>query len=114
MCPRARTLATTVAPLGLSFIAGLVVRAAKSAIAAGEFSGTSVAVIDCLATAVRRGFDTPEKIAFAELRLRILSRVDVHNAFEAQIGERVLVSDDDDYATVKARVGTCLSLIDDS
>jgi hypothetical protein len=111
LCPRARTLATNIAPLGLSFIAGLVVRAAKAA-AAGEISPTSPAVTDCLATAVRRGFDCPEKIAFAELRPRILSRVDVHNAFRAVLNEPVLVSDEDDYASVKARVGAYLSIID--
>jgi hypothetical protein len=113
LCPRARTLATNIAPLGLSFIAGLVARAAKAAMLAGEISGSSVGVVDCLATAVRRGFDTPEKIAFAELRLRILSRVDMHNVFAAQIAERVSVSDDDDYAAVKAKVGAFLRLIDD-
>jgi hypothetical protein len=112
LCLRARTLATNIAPLGLSFIAGLVVRAAKVAVMAGEISPTSPAVIDCLATAVRRGFDCPEKIAFAELRPRILSRVDVHKAFEAMLDEPSLVSDEDDYAGVKARVGAYLSIID--
>jgi hypothetical protein len=113
LCPRARTLVTNIAPLGLSFIAGLVARAAKNAITAGEISGTSVAVIDCLATAVRRGYDSPEKVAFAELRLRILSRVDMHNAFAAQTREWVLVGDDnDDYSAVKAKIGAYISLVD--
>jgi hypothetical protein len=104
LCPRARTLATNIAPLGLSFIAGLVARAAKDAVATGDVSGTSAAFTDCLATAVRRGFDSPEKVAFAELRTGILSRVNMHEAFAAQVGERISVSGDDDYAAVKAKV----------
>jgi hypothetical protein len=114
LCPRARVLATNILPLGLSFIAGLVVRAAKGAIGAGETLLTSVAVLDCLATAVRRGFDSPAKIAFAELRPKFLTRVQWHKAFTAQVNERVLISDEDDYTTVKARIGMYLTAVDGS
>jgi hypothetical protein len=61
LCPRARSLATNIAPLGLSFIAGLVARAAKDAVATGDVFGTSAALTDCLATAVRRAFDSPKR-----------------------------------------------------
>ncbi|HEY5329390.1 MAG TPA: DEAD/DEAH box helicase [Acidobacteriaceae bacterium] len=114
LCPRARTLATNIAPLGLSFIGGLVARAAKEAVAAGDSPATSVAVTDCLATAIRRGFDSPAKVAFAELKTRLLSRVDVHTAFAADIATGVLAEDGVDYSSVKANVAAFLSFMDNT
>jgi len=54
VCARARTLATSIAPLGLSFIAGLVARMAKGLVEGGHLNGISAPVIECMATAVRR------------------------------------------------------------
>jgi hypothetical protein len=100
-CPRARTLATSIVPLGLSFIAGLVARAVKGLVGGGHLNGISAPVVDCMATAVRRGFDSPVKIAFAELRTGMLIRVDVHNAFAAQVGNHDIIGDTDDFGALK-------------
>jgi ATP-dependent RNA helicase HelY len=40
-------------------------------------------------TAFRKGFDTPDKIAFAQVRSQIRSRVLVHQAFSREIGEPI-------------------------
>jgi hypothetical protein len=107
LCPRARTLATSIVPLGLSFISGLVARILKGM--ASESILSTTPSIDCLATAVRRGFDSPAKIAFAELRTKLLSRVDVHTAFAAQVGDHDVIGNVVDYSEVKARLEAYLS-----
>lgn len=97
-------------PLGLSFIAGLVTRMLKGLV--GQSSLTTTPAIDCLATAVRRGFDSPAKIAFAELRTGLLSRVDVHTAFAAQVADIDVVADAVEYGDVKTRMEAFLSFMD--
>ena len=112
LCPRARTLATSIAPLGLSFIAGLLARMAKGLVEGGHLSGISTPVIECMATAVRRGFDSPVKIAFAELRTGMLSRADVHNAFAAQVGDHDVTGDTDEFGAMKDRLEAFLSFME--
>jgi hypothetical protein len=113
MCPRARTLATNIAPLGLSFIGGLVARVAKEAVVVGDISGISSVVTDCLATALRRGFDSPEKVAFAEVKSALLSRVDIHTAFATYgMANHVSISEGDDYGAVKAKIAAFVEFMD--
>ena len=103
-CPRARRLITGLVPLGLTFIAGLVARAAQEF---PEFlSGAAVPryVIETLSTAVRRGFDDPVKLAFSEVTKGLLSRVQYHHAFAARFPDGLSADGTDDYTALVALV----------
>jgi hypothetical protein len=41
----------------------------------------NIEVVECLGTAVRRGFDTVEKLNFAKQNEHLLSRVVMHEAY---------------------------------
>ena len=101
-CPRARRLVTGIVPLGLTFVAGLVAKTALEIPEVADGGATRRIVIDTLPTAVRRGFDTPSKLAFAEVRKGPLSRVQFHQAFSAEVGEEIEMPDNEDYGTLVA------------
>lgn len=101
-CPRARRLITGIVPLGLTFIVGLVVRVAEEFPEVADGTATPRLVIETLPTAVRRGFDTPVKLAFAEQRKGLLSRVQIHRAFEGEFPESLPIESSADYASVVA------------
>jgi len=108
-CPRARRLITRLVPMGITYVIGLVAKTAQDVLADADNSLTAPAVIGCLHTAVRRGFDTPAKIAFAETRKGILGRVQLHRAFEVEIGDRLSFETSDDYASVLAKMRTIIA-----
>lgn len=81
MCPRARELVGTVIPRGLSFVAGLVSHVAGETNKVSALQGLDTVVVESLATAVRKGYDTPEKVAFAGEHKAVLSRVQIHRLF---------------------------------
>lgn len=81
VCIRARELISSVIPRGLSFIMGLVTHVAKEINPYDAQEELSKDLVEILGTAVRLGFDTPEKALFAINNPRILSRVQAHNAF---------------------------------
>lgn len=83
VCPRARDLVGTVIPRGFSFIMGLVSHVIEQADLFDKQEDLSRAVIESLGAAIRKGFDTPEKVQFASARPDIISRVQVH-ALSAQ------------------------------
>ena len=64
-CPRGRALISNVIPQALSYVVSLAAHLLKDMNASNAIP---VAVLDSLSTAIRRGYDTPEKLAFAELR----------------------------------------------
>lgn len=53
------------------------------------------AALEVLAIAIRRGLDSPEKVAFAHLNPSIRSRVAIHRAFESRIAGRQRETDAD-------------------
>tara|TARA_R110002110_G_scaffold138095_5_gene323695 strand:+ start:415 stop:3711 length:3297 start_codon:yes stop_codon:yes gene_type:complete len=81
ICPQARELISQVIPLSFSFAAGLVSRTASEIDDIANGTATSIAVTECLATGIRRGFDTPNKLAFADIKRGFISRVQAHEAF---------------------------------
>jgi hypothetical protein len=81
MCPRARELAGSIIPRGISFIMGLVCHVVEEEDPFDQQEGLSRQLVECLSSAVRKGFDVPEKIAFSSDNPRILSRVQVHQAW---------------------------------
>jgi hypothetical protein len=99
-CPRARRLVTSIVPLGLTFVVGLAARTAKEIPNVVDGSATPRSVIESLPTAVRRGFDTPFKLAFAELRKGLLSRVQVHRAYGAEVDQELEADNAEDYGSV--------------
>jgi hypothetical protein len=101
-CPRARRLITSLVPLGLTFVAGLVARTAQGF---PEFVSGAVVpryVIETLSTAVRRGFDDPAKLAFSEVTKGLLSRVQYHRAFAARLPDGLTVRSTGDYTALVA------------
>ena len=108
-CPRSRELVMSVVPRALSFIFGLVGRAARDVVKDIDPDKMPQSVVDCMATAVRRGFDAPQKLAFAELRSGIFSRVDVHTAFAAEVEHIPPINAGDDYGAVKTRMANYLT-----
>lgn len=86
ICPQARDLISHVIPLSFSFASGLLARTAISTIEeVANGAATSIAVVECLAIGVRRGFDTPNKIAYADIKRGFSSRVQTHLAFDREV-----------------------------
>ncbi|MCZ4253816.1 MULTISPECIES: DEAD/DEAH box helicase [Alteromonadales] len=83
-CPRARELVGTVLPRGLSFIMGLVTRIVTEISPYDNQESLSSEVVEALSTAIRLGYDSPEKLAFSFSNSAILSRVGVHQAFNQE------------------------------
>jgi hypothetical protein len=82
VCPRARELVSTVIPRGLSFVMGLVAHVVGQVDPFDDQSGLDRGLVEGLGTAVRRGFDTIEKLSFAAENKAILGRVQMHKAWE--------------------------------
>jgi len=78
VCPRARSLASAVIPRGISFILGIVSHVVKDVDPFEQQEGLNKQLIECLSSAVRRGFDTPEKLFFANDDRAIIGRVQAH------------------------------------
>lgn len=81
VCPRARELIGTVIPRGFSFILGLVTRVVIEVDPFGSQESLSSEVVEALSSAVRLGYDTPEKLAFSFAHAEILCRVGMHQAY---------------------------------
>jgi superfamily II DNA/RNA helicase len=82
VCPRARELVSTVIPRGLSFVMGLVAHVVGQVDPFDVQGGLDRGLVEGLGTAVRRGFDTVEKLSFAAENKAILGRVQMHKAWE--------------------------------
>lgn len=81
LCPRARELTSTFIARGLSFIAGVV---SRLVVELGIEPEGENSVIKGLAPAVRRGFDSPELLAFANRHPQVLSRVELHLMYASE------------------------------
>lgn len=84
VCPRARELVGNVIPRGFSFIMGLISHVIEQADPFGAQEELSRQLVECLGPAVRKGFDTPEKVLFAGERPAVLSRVQMHSLWAAR------------------------------
>jgi len=81
ICPRARELLGALIPRGLSFTLGLISKVMKDLETADTHPHIDMRLIETLAASVRKGYDTPEKLAYASQHKSILSRVQMHVAF---------------------------------
>ncbi|SDN23276.1 DEAD/DEAH box helicase [Janthinobacterium sp. OK676] len=95
MCPRARTLAATVIPRGLSFVLSVVARMAEEIGLFDSDDSSNEKLIKALSGAVRRGFDTVHKLEFASRNKRILSRVQMHKTYAEVYGYASMDVDDE-------------------
>jgi hypothetical protein len=75
ICPRARELLGALIPRGLSFTLGLISKVMKDLEAGHTHPDVNMHLIETLAAAVRKGYDTPEKLTYASQHKSILSRV---------------------------------------
>ncbi|MDE2184867.1 MAG: DEAD/DEAH box helicase [Alphaproteobacteria bacterium] len=80
-CMRSRELILNVIPRGLSFVAGLVAHIVDSLDPFGRQPDLEPGVVMSLSTAVRRGFDSHEKLIFAGREGKYLGRVLAHRAW---------------------------------
>ena len=103
-CRRARYLVTGVIPMSLSFVMGVVARVAREVFEIGDLTAAENVALECFPTAVRRGYDSPLKLAFSEVDSDVLSRVQVHLNFSTLVGLRMVVDDQEDYASLVERV----------
>jgi len=85
-CPRVRELVGSVLPRGLSFIMGLITRVVTENDPYDTQENLSPDVVESLSTAIRLGYDTPEKLNFSFSNPSILSRVGVHQAYSQENG----------------------------
>lgn len=86
VCKRARDLVLKLANRRLYMVAAAVSELAKVRLAEAGAVSANPAVLEVLAVAFRKGFDTPEKVAFAQLSPKIRSRVLVHKAYARRFG----------------------------
>lgn len=81
-CTRARILVTDIAPRSFAFFINIVTQITTILFSENEVLPSNPAVLECVSTAVRKGYDTPEKLAFADLNKgNFLSRVEAHQNF---------------------------------
>jgi hypothetical protein len=90
ICPRARELVGTIIPRGLSFVVGLISHIVAEMGVLDSRDGGDADLIESLATAVRKGYDTPDKVMFAGQNPTVLSRVQMHHLWEQQHGRIVV------------------------
>lgn len=79
-CPRAREIATDLGARGFSYAASLVVQVLKSQFEAAGQDPNQIPVTAYLATAIKRGFNSQDLVAFAMETKGPLTRVQYHRA----------------------------------
>jgi hypothetical protein len=87
LCPRARELVGSVIPRSLSFIMGLVSHVVLEADPFEQQESLEREVVEYLGTAVRKGYDTVDKVIFAGEHPDVLSRVRMHEMYDEEDNE---------------------------
>jgi superfamily II DNA/RNA helicase len=85
LLPRAREMAGTIIPRGLSFIAGVVGRMTEEAELPAKQPALSPQLLQNLGACIRRGFDTVPKLEFAYANRELFGRVQTHKAYDDAI-----------------------------
>ena len=108
---RARALATSVAPYSFSFFLNIIAQVTSIVCSDLGMTYKNPAVLECLSTAVKRGFDSPEKVAYAALnQSKFLSRVEAHQNFNIHFPNGLEMSDDARYSDVYSQLNSHLNL----
>jgi ATP-dependent RNA helicase HelY len=108
-CLRARDLLLKLASRPLYLVISAVAEIARSLCERRGVPIPTPALLEILPVAFRKGFDTPDKVAFAQARTKIRSRVELHNAFAREIGAPLNVLGRD-YGNVVNMVAVILAL----
>lgn len=85
-CPRARSLASAVIPRGYSFVLGLIAHVVKEVDPFEAQEDLDQQLVECMSSALRQGYDTVEKLFFANENREALGRVQAHNMWRAKEG----------------------------
>lgn len=85
LLPRARELAGTIVPRGLSFIAGVVARLTEETGLPENQSALTPQLLQNLGACIRRGFDFVAKLEFANANRALVGRVQAHKAYDEAI-----------------------------
>jgi hypothetical protein len=95
VCKRTRDLINRIANRQLYMVAAAAAEVIRQTLTAKEKVAANPAVLEIFAYAIRRGVDSPEKVAFAYRTPNARSRVLLHRAFAEMVGDRppVLGSD---------------------
>lgn len=88
VCKRTRDLVNQIANRQLYMIAAAAAEVIRLTLASKEKSAANPAVLEILAYAIRRGLDSPEKVAFAYRTPSARSRVLLHRAFKDKVGDQ--------------------------
>jgi DEAD/DEAH box helicase len=80
-CPRSRDLILKLTNRRLYLVLSAVAAVANQVYEANGLHAPQPAVLETLAVAVRKGFDTPDKVAYDHIQQTIRSRVMLHAAF---------------------------------
>jgi len=88
VCKRTRDLINQIANRQLYMVAAAASEVIRQTLAAKGKVTANPAVLEILAYAIRRGLDSPEKVAFAYRYPNARSRVLLHRAFTDKLGDR--------------------------
>jgi hypothetical protein len=103
-CMRSRDLALKLASRNFYLVIAAVAEAARAVIALNPGVVSHPAILETLPVAFRKGLDAPDKVAFAQLRTQIRSRVLIHKAFLHEVGAPEILPGAE-YETVKTHLG---------
>lgn len=81
LLPRAREVAGTIIPRGLSFIAGVVARMTEETGLPANQPALSPQLLQNLGACIRRGFNTVAQLEFAHGNRELVGRVQIHKAY---------------------------------
>lgn len=85
-CPRARDLVLKLASRSIYLIVAATAEVARAVLTRNAMVFPNPSLFEVLPIAFRKGFDTADKMAFAQARSQIRSRVLAHQAFAREIG----------------------------
>jgi ATP-dependent RNA helicase HelY len=111
-CPRSRDLVLKLANRSLYLVGASMVEVARVTYAGLGITAPQPAVLETLPVAIRKGLDTPDKIAFAYRQPAIRSRVLLHERFASTLGAPIDIAGLD-YATVLAQTTARLAFTSD-
>lgn len=93
-CPKARELATNLAPRSLSYFSTFLVQITKKIAEENDTPVPGLAALECLPVAITKGGDSPEKLAFMHLtKSKYRSRVEAHRDYQEKFEDLELPPD---------------------
>jgi ATP-dependent RNA helicase HelY len=111
-CPRARDLVLKLANRNFYLIASAISEIARSLAIKNSLVVPQPSVLETFGAAMRKGLDSPRKVAFAHLRPKIRSRVAVHSTFHRILGQPTPLNGAN-YETILSQTATLLMFAGD-